>query len=179
VVISLVITDDNYSTNKAHLLNFRSLLLCLLPVSKFVNSCINIRVTPKRSKYSWFSSNLGSILSISSKYRKIVLYPELYQEILRFWINVGFCFKYSQSTPNFMEITNFGLNNLTSAQWLRRFHELPVYFRKICMKLASELCSTYSSKDWVLRFSKQKSTLQVLWVSQDQSFKYWVLRRVK
>ncbi len=39
------------------------------------------------------------------------------------------------------------LFNLTSAQWLRRFHELPVYFRKISMKLASELCSMYSSKD--------------------------------
>jgi hypothetical protein len=46
--------------------------------------------------------------------------------------------------------------NLMTAQWLRRCGLLPVYFRKIFKKLASELFSVYSSQYCKIYFTFKK-----------------------
>jgi hypothetical protein len=70
--------------------------------------------------------------------------------LIKFWISF---IKYLID-PKFHEITNIWFI-WSAAQWLRRYRLLPVYFRNIRFKLASELCFLYSSKDWMLCFSKQ------------------------
>ena len=62
--------------------------------------------------------------------------------LIKFWISF---IKYLID-PKFHEITNIWFI-WSAAQWLRRYRLLPVYFRNIRFKLASELCFLYSSKD--------------------------------
>jgi len=124
-------------------------------------------------KRTWFSHspwNLGSISRVSRKYRKIVQNRDfswtIVQGNLRFWSNFGFCLNSMKSTPNFKGITNIWFNLMT-AQQLRSNCLLPVYFRKICIKLASELCSLYSSKDFKLALRKYMRAVQVLWLFKE------------
>jgi hypothetical protein len=48
------------------------------------------------------------------------------------------------------------LFDLKTTRQLRSYCLLPVYFRKICMKPASELCSMYSSEYCYLGFKQIK-----------------------
>ncbi len=106
-------------------------------------------MTPKRTKYSWSSSNLGSISAINRKYWKIVQNNKISWTISRFWLNFGFRLNQTSPSTNFMDITNI-LFNLTTAQRLRRYSLLPVYFLKIFIKVTSELCSLYRSQSFSL-----------------------------
>jgi hypothetical protein len=53
--------------------------------------------------------------------------------------NFGFRLKHMKPTPNLTGVTNIWFD-LKTAQQLRSYRLLPVYFREICIVLASELC---------------------------------------
>ncbi len=88
----------------------------------------------------YFPCNHDNDLSIDYTTTRLHDYTTTVQENSRFWPNLGFRLHYTQPSPNFMEITNIWFI-LSAAQWLKRYRLLPVYFRKICIKLTSELCS--------------------------------------
>jgi len=134
-----------------------NLLFYLLPVSKLVNSLLGFHLTPKRPTYSWSSSNLGSFSRNSRKSRKIDQNRKfswtIVQEKSRFWSKFEFRLKQIKPTPNFMGITNMW-SDLMISQRLRSYWLLPVYFRKICIQVTSELCSLYISQGFKLGLSK-------------------------
>ena len=145
-----------------------NLLFYLLPVSKLVNSSLGIHLTPKITTYSWSSSILGSFSYVNRKSRKIGQNRDfswtIVQGNLRFWSKFRFRLKHSKPTPNFMGITNMW-SDLMSAQRLRSYCVLPVYFRKICIQVACELCSLHISQNFKLGLINLKCVVPILYVS--------------
>ena len=89
--------------------------------------------------------------------------------LAKFWIS----FKLYWIDPKF-HVDREYLVYLVGSSMLRRYRLLPVYFRKICIKLPSELCSLHNSKD-SLPVSANRNALfdyffLLLWISKAGQF---------
>ncbi len=131
---------------------YNLLFYWLLPVSKRVSSLVNLHLTQNRTKYSGSLPNLGFKSCFILRFCVLPVYPKIVQNckfssgkfsiLTKFWISFKLHLIDTKSHGDHEYLVFW-----SAAQWLRRYRLLPVYFRKICIKLASELCSLYSSKD--------------------------------